>query len=92
MNNLQNLPAHRNVFVTLNPGRMPAADLVYDQHDFDHPVFTREAIRAQQQISAIQNVNRVSFCGAHLRYGFHEDGLLSAVNVAKSLGADIPWA
>jgi len=92
MNNLQNLPTEQNVFVTLNPGRMPAADLIYDQHDFDHPVFTRNTASAQQQIGAIQNVNRVSFCGAHLRYGFHEDGLLSAVNIAASLGVDVPWA
>lgn len=91
MNNLQNLPTDRHVFVTLNPGRMPAADLIYDQHDFDHPVFTRDTARAQQQIDAIQNVNRVSFCGAHLRYGFHEDGLLSAVKIATSLGVDVPW-
>ncbi len=92
MNNLQNLPTDRHVFVTLNPGRMPADDLIYDQHDFDHPVFTRETAHAQQQIDTIQNVNRVSFCGAHLRYGFHEDGLLSAVKISTSLGVDIPWA
>lgn len=91
MNNLQNLPTGRQIFVTLNPGRMPSPDLIYDQHDFDHPVFTRDAVLAQQQINTIQNVNRVSFCGAHLRYGFHEDGLLSAVKVASALGVEIPW-
>lgn len=92
MNNLQNLPTEHDVFVTLNPGRTPAAHLIHDRHDFDHPVFTRQSVRAQTEIESIQNVNRVSFCGAHLRYGFHEDGLLSAVNIARRLGADIPWA
>ncbi|NBX66972.1 MAG: FAD-dependent oxidoreductase [Proteobacteria bacterium] len=91
MNNLQSLPASQPLFVTLNPGRRPAQNLIYDEHVFEHPVFTKAAVAAQTRIAAIQEKNRVSFCGAHLRYGFHEDGLLSAVRAATALGADIPW-
>jgi predicted NAD/FAD-binding protein len=91
MNNLQNLPTAKQIFVTLNPGKMPAPNTIYDQHSFEHPVFTRAAIRAQSDIQSIQNTNHVSYCGAHLRYGFHEDGILSAVKVANTLGVQAPW-
>lgn len=91
MNNLQGLPAHAPVFVTLNPGRQPAGGSVYDRHTFKHPVFTLDAIRAQERLSSIQHKNRTSFCGAWQRYGFHEDGLMSAVSVAGNLGGAVPW-
>lgn len=91
MNNLQNLPTPSPVLVTLNPGRRPAADTIYDEHVFAHPVFTQQAVKAQGRLGEIQGQNRSHFCGAWQRYGFHEDGLMSAVNVAKDLGADIPW-
>jgi uncharacterized protein len=91
MNNLQNLPTTKQVFVTLNPDKTPAQNSIYDIHEFEHPVFTREAIQAQHDIHSIQNTNHISYCGAHLRYGFHEDGILSAVNMAKTLGVTAPW-
>lgn len=91
MNNLQQLNTDQTVIITLNPQRQPKPELVYDRHDFSHPVFTLQATNAQRSIENIQNNNRTSFCGAYQRYGFHEDGLLSAVNVAKELGVTIPW-
>lgn len=92
MNNLQSLDPDFPLFVTLNPGREPKAELVYDRHEFSHPIFDRPAIDAQGRIPDIQGQNNIWFCGAYQRYGFHEDGLLSAVNVVKSFGAEIPWA
>lgn len=91
MNNLQSLNTDKPVIITLNPQRQPKAAVIYDQHDFSHPVFTLQATNAQDALHTIQNKNRISFCGAYQRYGFHEDGLLSAVNVARQLGVDIPW-
>lgn len=91
MNNLQSLDPDFPLFVTLNPGREPKAELVYDHHEFSHPIFDRPAIHAQDRIPDIQGQNNIWFCGAYQRYGFHEDGLLSAVTVAKSFGVDIPW-
>ncbi len=92
MNNLQNFASEKPVLVTLNPGRDAAPDLVHDTHVFRHPVFDRKAIRAQDRIADIQGTDRLWFCGAWQRYGFHEDGLLSAVNVARQMGSAIPWA
>ena len=91
MNNLQGLDGRYPVIVTLNPEREPQTALVYDRHEFAHPVFDRAAVRAQGRISEIQGVDSLWFCGAYQRYGFHEDGLLSAVNVARAMGAEIPW-
>lgn len=91
MNNLQDLDRDHPVIVTLNPGRQPASSLTYDRHEFSHPVFDVKAIKAQERIKSIQGRNNIWFCGAYQRYGFHEDGLLSAVNVARDMGASIPW-
>ncbi len=91
MNNLQGLNPDYPVFITLNPSRRPQQDLIIDEHQFSHPVFDLKAIKAQEKIESIQGKNGLWFCGAYQRYGFHEDGLLSAVNVAKAMGAGIPW-
>jgi predicted NAD/FAD-binding protein len=91
MNNLQNIKTTKPVIVTLNPAKLPAAELIYDTHHFDHPVFHREAIEAQDKIADIQGHNNCWYVGAYQRYGFHEDGLLSAVNVMEKMGVDIPW-
>lgn len=91
MNNLQPLNTDKPVIVTLNPGRRPQENMVYDEHVFSHPVFDLAAITAQGRIDEVQGKDGLWFCGAYQRYGFHEDGLLSAVNVAKKMGAPIPW-
>ncbi len=91
MNNLQPLDTQEPILVTLNPSKRPAEDKIFDEYIFEHPVFNKKAIDCQSRISEIQGVNNTWFCGAYLRYGFHEDGLLSAVNVAKKMGLEIPW-
>lgn len=91
MNNLQSLSTRKSIFVTLNPGRAPHPDSIIDEHAFTHPIFDRGAIEAQTRIDQIQGKRGLWFCGAYQRYGFHEDGLLSAVNVAKAMGVEIPW-
>jgi uncharacterized protein len=91
MNLLQGIDDSKPLFVTLNPYLPIAPELVFDQHTFTHPVFTRESIAAQARLPEIQGQNNSWFAGAYTRYGFHEDGLLSAVNVAKSMGEVIPW-
>lgn len=91
MNNLQPLKTNMPVIVTLNPTRQPKAELIDDHYSFEHPVFDEAAIAAQKRIDEIQGVDGIWYCGAWQRYGFHEDGLLSAVNVAKAMGVAIPW-
>lgn len=91
MNNLQPIHTDIPMIVTLNPGRDPDPALVYDRYRFEHPVFDRPAIEAQAKIPSLQGKNNTWYCGAWQRYGFHEDGLLSAVNVAEKMGISVPW-
>lgn len=91
MNNLQPLNTETPMIVTLNPSHPPNESLTHDVHWFDHPRFDAPAIVAQNRMGEIQGQDRIWYCGAWQRYGFHEDGLWSAVNVATALGAEIPW-
>ena len=92
MNSLQAIRKDRPLFVTLNPAREIAAEHIFDEQRFDHPVFDFAALAAQPKLEALQGARRTWFCGAHLGHGFHEDGLQSAVRVAEGLGARVPWA
>ena len=91
MNNLQSLKTETPVIITLNPARRPKESLIINEHNFSHPIFDYKAIIAQDKMQSIQGQRNLWFCGAYQRYGFHEDGLLSAVNVVKKLGGTIPW-
>ena len=91
MNRLQTLATKMPVLVTLNPTIAPDPDLIQGEYFYDHPVFDDKAIKAQGELPALQGKNGLYFCGAWTRYGFHEDGLMSAVAMAKSLGIEIPW-
>ena len=92
MNALQPLPTETNFFVTLNPQREPARDLVEREFSYEHPIFTAEASRAQKRLWALQGQHRTWFCGAHFGAGFHEDGLQSGLAVAEQLGGMLrPW-
>ena len=91
MNRLQPLPFQQPVVVSLNPFVEPDPAKVITRIEYAHPVFDGPAIDAQQRLPEIQGRDRLWFCGAWTGYGFHEDGLSSAVRVARHLGADIPW-
>jgi len=91
INRLQPLPFLEPVLVTLNPTHEPAADSVIERFEYAHPVFDRAAIEAQRELPLIQGKNSTWFCGAWQGYGFHEDGLKSALRVANALGVCAPW-
>lgn len=91
MNQLQDIDHSTPVFVTLNPLRPIREDLIHDKHLFEHPVYTTQSVAAQQQLPTLQGKRNSWFCGAYHRSGFHEDGLVSGMNVAWALGAQIPW-
>ena len=91
INHLQPLPTQTPVIVSLNPHVEPDPATVIGDWDYDHPLFDQAAIGAQAQLDAIQGVERLWFCGAWGGYGFHEDGLASALAVANRLGCRAPW-
>ena len=92
INKLQPLPFKRPVVVSLNPVRPPRDAHTLARFDYAHPVFDQAAVSAQGWLPAVQGRNRTWFAGAWQGYGFHEDGLRSAMAVAQQLGAAIPWA
>jgi predicted NAD/FAD-binding protein len=91
MNSLQRLDTETDYFVSLNPLREPRADRVVAEFDYQHPVFDAGALQAQRQLHRIQGRRQTWFAGAWTGYGFHEDGMRSAVEVALALGASVPW-
>jgi len=92
LNQLQALPCRTDVMVTLNPYAAPAARHVIERFDYEHPIFDQAAVAAQQQLAAIQGQRGIWFAGAWTGYGFHEDGLKSALRVAADFGVAPAWA
>jgi len=92
LNKLQNLPFQTQVMVTLNPYTPPDSSAVLAQFNYEHPIFDHAAIAAQKKLPAIQGKNRVWFAGAWTGYGFHEDGLKSALRIASDFGLAPSWA
>jgi uncharacterized protein len=93
MNALQPLKTKTDFFVTLNPAREPAKDLIEREMSYDHPVFTPETARIQRELWSLQGRRNTWFCGAHFGAGFHEDGLQAGLAVAEQLGGlKRPWA
>jgi predicted NAD/FAD-binding protein len=87
MNRLQTLRAEREFCVTLNRTVEIAPQHVIRTMSYAHPVFTREGMAAQRCVEEISGHNRTHFCGAYWGWGFHEDGVVSALRVAERFGA-----
>ena len=91
MNRLQGIRNDLPLFVTLNPLTRPREDLTYERYTYSHPLFDAAAIEAQQRLAEIQGKDGIWYCGAWCGFGFHEDGLRSGLDVARALGAQLPW-
>ncbi|NII11718.1 FAD-dependent oxidoreductase [Oleiagrimonas sp. C23AA] len=90
MNQLQGLDAPETFCVSLNAGHRVDADKVLARMRYAHPVYTRASVAAQARKGEIQGRERIWFAGAYWGWGFHEDGMRSAVAVASALGVDWP--
>ena len=78
MNLLQNITAPEVFMVTLNRSTEIDPARVLGRYVYDHPVYTTAGVAAQARRHEISGVNRSFYCGAYWRYGFHEDGVVSA--------------
>lgn len=74
--------------VSVNANDLVNPELVLGQYRYSHPVFTLESIAAQKRWLEISGQQRTYFCGAYWRNGFHEDGVVSALNVVRQMGED----
>jgi predicted NAD/FAD-binding protein len=87
MNILQTLAAPETFCVTLNAAVPIAADRVLGRVRYHHPLYTPASVRAQARRGEISGVQRTPYCGASWGYGFHEDGVQRAHDVAREVGA-----
>ncbi len=86
MNRLQSLRAEREFCVTLNRTESIDPAKVIRTIEYAHPVYTAAGVEAQRRFEEINARRRTHFCGAYWGWGFHEDGVRSAVRVAERLG------
>jgi len=86
MNELQSIRSSRPLLVTLNRHDEIDPEAVLGRFDFDHPVFDLGALRSQRRLAEIQGVDGTYYAGAYWGYGFHEDGVRSALDVCRHLG------
>jgi predicted NAD/FAD-binding protein len=88
MNRLQGLVSRRRLLVTLNGGERIAPERVVSRTVAHHPVFDAEALAAQKLHGEISGRRRTHYCGAWWGYGFHEDGVASALAACERLEAE----
>lgn len=95
MNRLQDVSPRVNYFVSVEGGHIFSPSRVLRRLSFEHPLFDLGAVQAQSGLARLNAAARggteTYFVGAWQRYGFHEDGLLSAVNLASLLLGRDPW-
>jgi predicted NAD/FAD-binding protein len=91
MNALQGLQTREPLLVSLNP-RLPINPAkILLQKTYRHPQFDAAAMAAQEHLPEIQGGQNTWYAGAWTGWGFHEDGIASAVKVAAGLGVQPPW-
>jgi predicted NAD/FAD-binding protein len=86
MSILQTIRAPVEFCVSLNPHRPIAPGQELRRMTYHHPVYTKEGPPAQRRWEEINGANRTYFCGAYWGYGFHEDGVKSALSVCRHFG------
>ena len=89
MNILQSLKSDRTFCVSLNSGNLVDESKVIKELSYDHPLFTTSSINAQSRKHEISGKNNTYYCGAYWRNGFHEDGVMSALDVCKDFGESL---
>jgi len=83
MNILQNIRSKHTFCVTLNNTDAIDPDKIIKRIEYDHPVFTLDGFQAQKNQQLINGPQNTYYCGAYWRNGFHEDGVVSALNAVE---------
>lgn len=85
MNNLQMLSQQKNYFVSVDYDGHLAPEKIHWKFCYDHPIFTTKAIEAQKGLPGLNDSGQIYFCGSYFRHGFHEDALVSALDVVEKI-------
>jgi len=86
---LQSLDTTEPVLVSLNMDDQVDPAKVLRRITYHHPAYSPASVKAQRRHGEIDGQRATHFCGAYWAYGFHEDGLQSALRVTRKLGADL---
>ena len=89
MNILQGLESSVTFCVTLNDPEAVSPDRIIKEITYHHPLITVESISAQKRKNEISGVNNTYYCGAYWHNGFHEDGVVSAMDACELLAANL---
>lgn len=89
MNILQRIGAPKELCVSLNLAKAIDPSKIFRQMTYHHPVYNPESLTARKRHAEVNGANRTYFAGAYWGYGFHEDGVASAVEVCKHFGKTI---
>jgi len=85
MNELQDLDTEKEIFVTLGKFKAIEDELVIRNLSYEHISYSFNTLKGQEKINKLQGFNNTYYVGAHLGYGFHEDGLTSAIKVSSMI-------
>jgi predicted NAD/FAD-binding protein len=88
MTRLQSLPSRHRFLVTLNGDDRIDPAKILRRFVYHHPVFNGDAIASQKYHAKISGPSRTHFCGAYWGYGFHEDGVKSAIEACAPFGVE----
>ena len=89
MNRLQRLKAKYDYFVTLNCNEQIDQKRVLYEVEYTHPIYTPQSSISQRAVRDLNGSRNTYFCGAYMRYGFHEDAVISALDVASLFGESL---
>jgi len=85
MNNLQNIKSKTNFFVTIGNFPQIQTQNILKVMQYEHPLFDFTSQEVKDKVSELQGLDNLYFAGAYQGYGFHEDGLTSALNVVRMI-------
>ena len=89
MNNLQKLDTNHNIFVSVGDNARISREKLINSFTYQHPIYNSKSVKAQNAIAKFQGNNGIYLVGAYLGYGFHEDGLNSAIRVSQTITKDL---
>ena len=89
MNRLQSLDSKADYLVSLNQTTEIDRARQLGRYQYSHPAYSRASVAAQARHSEISGANRTHYCGAYWGYGFHEDGVNSALKACQWFGAGV---
>jgi uncharacterized protein len=85
MNKLQQVSDRENYFVSINDPGTVREEKIHRVIEYEHPIFTLNAMHAQPKLSGLNKNGPLYFCGSYFRYGFHEDAFTSAIDLCRQL-------